>query len=188
MGFITHPSIDEVLQVPGYLFWNPTALTSEATWGTKLGFCESGISFQPNQTIVDLQEEETGEETTMRVFCGGTATIIAVLQNYNATALSALFPGQTTSARAYYPGSIKPGTDIASGTTYAKPLLFVPQDLARDPAIVFQKASPNIVKTARIVLSHSKKSLFPCVFTAIRKSSAVNGIYDIGILSGLGLV
>jgi len=33
----TYPNFDEILQVPGFLYWGTTSLAAEATYGTLLG-------------------------------------------------------------------------------------------------------------------------------------------------------
>lgn len=182
MTFSTHPSITEILQVPGYLFWNPTALTSEATWGAKIGFLEGGVRFEPRYRVQTYTEEEYGDEVRAKVFTGAAPLVTAVFKNWNAT-LASLFPGAGSSLTLKYPGAIAAGTEIDS-TTYAKPLLFVPQDTTNRPCLLVQKAAPNPVETARLQISHTRQTQFPVVFDCLRKSSDADGIYYFGKLSG----
>lgn len=183
MAFLTHPDIGEIIQCEGYLFWNPTSLASEAGWGTKLGFCEGGVQFSPGYQIAPIKEEETGEAVQDIYFLGATPTLTTVLQNYNAIALATLFPGMTTGAALKIPGGLTPGTKLSSAT-YSKPLLFVPADTTNHPCVLLQMACPNLPATAKLLLSHSKKTLFPVVFNGIPKTTAADGTAYFGLLSG----
>lgn len=183
MAFLTHPSVEEIIQVAGYLFWNPTNLAAEATWGTKLGFCEGGIVFQSGHSVIPVTQEETGPAVYKVVYVGSRPTLFAVLKNYNSTLLSTLFPGMTTSTAAKFPSTIRPGTDL-SGATYSQPLLFVPQDTTNHPCVLLQKGCPNIVQAAKLKLSHSDRTTFPVVFNGLPKTTDADGTAYFGLLSG----
>jgi hypothetical protein len=188
MSFTTHPSVLEVLQVPGYLFWSPTNLSAEATWGTKLGFCENGINFYPNIQIQEITEEDRGVEITHKIYLGMRPKITAVLQNWNTTLMARLFPGMTSGASLLVPSrsSILTGADL-TGSAYVAPVLFVPQDTTRDPVLLGQKASPNVDESAVLNFSATKRVLFSIVFDLIRKTTDADGTFYMGLLSGATL-
>jgi len=177
-AFATHPNPAEVLRVPGYLFWNSTSLTSEAGWGTKLGFCEKGVNIEIDYGVKTLISE-FGEEITQKIFLGTNVRITALLKNWNTTALSILFPGQTSLATITVPGTIVPGTSLAS-TTYTKALLFVPEDTANNPCAILQKSAPNFGKEFKF--SRVEDTVYFCVFDGIRKTNDAEGLYYMGLI------
>jgi len=183
MAWLTHPDINEIAQTPGYLFWAPTNLSAEGTWGTKLGFTEKGVDFDPGYNYGILSGEEKGEEPLHKINLGQTPTITATLKNYNATALDKLFPGLQAGGAVKSPGTILPGTDLLSAT-YTGYLLFVPDDTTNHFCILLQRASPSFIATAKIRHSHSVPGAFPIVFTGARKTNDADGIYYYGLLSG----
>jgi hypothetical protein len=185
VAITTKPDMNEILQVPGYLYWEPSALDVEANWGTLLGFTKTGVSFEPGYGVQHLTAMETGIEPTIKVYLGSAPRISVILRNWNATMISVLFPGLKKSGATAInaPGAIVAGQDLTAAT-YAKYLLFVPVDQTNNPCFLLQSAAPNILRTAKLQASHKNRMLFPCVFDAIRKSSDVDGLYYIGPLSG----
>ena len=183
MSFLTNPSADEIIQVAGYLFWNPTNLAAEATWGTKIGFCEGGITFSPGHHVEYLHQEETGEALYKVIYCGSSPRLVAVLRNWNETLMACLFPGLVATTALKLPGSILPGTDLSS-STYSKPVLFVPQDTANHPCVLLQKACPHILDAAKLKFSHKDATTFPAVFDGLPKTTDDNGTAYKGLLSG----
>jgi len=184
MSFATLPNYLEILRQPGLLYWNPTNLAAEATWGDLLGFCAGGIEFDPGYKFAILKGMETGEEPIMKPYLGCEAVLKATLRNYNADALGVLFPGLNSALTVKYPNTILPGTDLF-GATYAKAIMFVPEDQANNIIFLLQKASPNIV--AAIRASRVKDTVFPAIFHGARKSSDADGFYYIGNISGATL-
>ncbi|RLD10048.1 MAG: hypothetical protein DRI56_03230 [Chloroflexota bacterium] len=181
MGFATHPDVNEIIQVAGYLFWNPTDLSNEAGWGTKLGFCSGGIIFSPNYKIATFRQEETGVEVYKKIYLGCAPVLTAVLKNWNSTLLERLFPGLSSGGAVEFPGSIPAGTDLSA---YSHALIFVPQDTDNHPCLLFQKACPNIVEASKLKFSHRDPTVFPVAFDGLRKSSSTDGIAYFGPLSG----
>lgn len=187
MAFLTNPDIDETIKCSGYLFWTPTNLSAEATWGTKLGFVEKGsLKFSPGYNTASITREEYGEAVYKKLYVGSTPRLVAVLRNWNATAMAVLFPGLNSTKALKIPSSLLTGTVISS-TTYAKPLLFVPQDTTNNPCILLQQAAPNIVDSAKMMISHSGETLFPVVFDGIQKTADADGAAYFGLLSGATL-
>lgn len=179
MTWTSHPTVSDILRVPGYLFWKPSALTNEATWGTKLGYCAKGIEVLCDIHDVLLTVEETGDEYVYDAFCGAPTKISAVLRNYNATNLARLFPGMTSSTAIKLPGSILAGADLAS---YADYLLFVPDDTTNNPIMLAQKAIPRL--KGKFKFSRVEDTIFPCEFPLLRKSNDADGILYIGPIAG----
>lgn len=180
-SFSIFPNIQEILQVPGFLYWGTTDLSAEATWGTLLGYCEKGVFFEPRQEYAEFTEEETGEEIKKILYLGASPRVSVILKNYNATALGRLFPGIASVATVKFPGAIKAGHDLV---TYNGRLLFVPDDQDNNPCFLLQSAWPHLLKTAKLQFSHSNRLLFPCTFTGKRVGSSTDGIAYIGAMSG----
>ena len=181
---ITYPNFDEILQVPGLLYWNPTNLSAEATWGTLLGYTEDGVHFEPGLNLAPIKKEETGEEITQMLYLGSSPNVTAILQNFNATVMSRLFPGMGGTTFAKAPGSYKAGK-VLSGTSdvYGR-LLFVPNDDANNPCLLLQKVVPNLVESAKLNFMHNNRLFFPINFTVLRKSNDADGMYYLGNISG----
>lgn len=182
MAWLTHPATAEILRIPGYLFWNPSGLASEAQWGTKLGYCEKGVEVDIAPQTGLLGNEEYGEEPIYKVFLGTIIKVTAILKNYNATALARLFPGQTSGATIEVPGAtIKAGHSLVSGT-YTDHLLFIPDDTTNNPIMILQKAAPNAI--ASMKFSRVDDTTFICVFDGLRKTNDADGLIYIGAIGG----
>ena len=177
-GFLTYPDYVEIIRGPGLLFWGTTSLASEAGYGTKLGYCETGITFQPGLAYACLTGVEKGNEPIMCISLGNAPQLTALLLNYNATSIARLFPGQTTSTQVQFPGTILAGKDLFD--TYTGRLLFVPDDTANNPILLFQAATPHIVNTAKLKLSHRNNTTFPSVFVGKRKTNDADGTFYMG--------
>jgi len=176
----TPPDPSEILRQPGLLFWNPTALDGEANFGTKLGYQEKPIEVGIDYKFGTLYGEEDGNEPKHKVFLGvGEIFISTLLKNYNATALSVLFPGLTTSTQLKIPNSYYAGSDLLS-SNYGR-LLFVPEDSTNNMVVLFQKAAPNITGAFR--LSRALDTDFPVRFDAYRKTNDVDGRIYVGPLA-----
>jgi len=184
--FTSHPDYSEIIKNTGYLFWNPTDLMVESGWGTKLGFVENGVVWEPGHGYIELTQPETGDEPIIGIFTGNNSRVSVILRNYNAVALERLFPGLVTNTSIKFPSSIKTGNNYFA-TGHSGHLLFVPDDQTNHPCLLFQKAIPRISSTAKIRFSHTLQSLFSCVFTAARKSDDVDGILYVGPLLGATL-
>lgn len=136
--FESHPNYIEIVQNAGYLFWNPTDLSAgESGWGTKLGFVENGVNFEPGHGFIELTTPESGDEPTIGIYTGNHALVSAVLRNYNSTALSVLFPGLISSGNLKAPNTLKTGTNYFS--THYGQLLYVPDDQTNHPCLLLQK-------------------------------------------------
>lgn len=190
MTFTSYPDITDVLYVPGLLFWGTTSLSTEAGYGTKLGYCNTGITFEPRVRTVEFTGSETGEEPIMELFLGYAPRVFADLMNYNATALARLFPSLTSSTAVSYPSaSALPGKNLFSSTSR---LLFVPDDTANNPILLLHHAVAHIIAAAKLRLIQSDPTIFPAVFLAktnISDGSRVAGSsFYLGPLSGATLL
>ena len=167
MGFSEYPDINEILHVPGLLFWGATSLNNEVGWGTKLGFCEAGVLFEPGFNSITLAAPETGNEPIWNIFTGYAPIVYADLKNYNGLVLARLFPGITNQQAVRYPDdmAIKPGANLF--TYQVDRLLFVPDDLDNNPILLLQQAAPHILDTAKLRFSHPKATTFPVLFNGV---------------------
>lgn len=177
MSWVSHPAISEILRVPGYLFWNPANLASEAGWGTKLGYTEKGIDVDVDIDSGLLQNEEAGEEIQYKIYLGTTVRVSCQLKNYNANTLAQLFPGMSSATKIQVPGIILPGKDLNT-LVYTSHLLYVPDDETNNPIMILQKAQPNIYGS--FIFSRQKDLIFNCLFDGFRKSNDLDGILYIG--------
>ena len=170
MAFTTHPSIDEILQVPGYLYLNPTGFTSDK-WGTQLGYTETGVSVALNPKYAFLSDDESGEYFSQSVFLGCRPTLSANLFNYNDSVISLLYPGLSASGVVSVPNSLKTG---ASMSPYICKVLFVPHDLTRDPMVYMASCVPRMPDNYKMLLSHKHKTVFSVVFVALHVSGTTD--------------
>jgi hypothetical protein len=180
--FTSHPAANEILRVPGYLFWNPSALTNESTWGTKLGFCEKGVDVDFRYLERKLTGEIFGSEWTHDIFLGVNIEVKVVLKNYNTTTVGRLFPGLTSGTSVQFPNSFATGKDLTRYSIAWGRLLFVPEDTTNNPIFILQKAIPNFRGT--FPLSRVRDTSFPCVFSNFRKSDSIAGMYYFGLITG----
>lgn len=166
MSFTTYPTPNEISKNGGLLYWAPTSLATEAGYGTLLGYVDSLI-FAPNQSVIDLTEEETGDTVIMSIYRGCNPQIIANLMNYNDNVLSRLFPGcvNATYKSITFP-TLKTGTDLLASSSYYGKLLYVPEDTTYDPVILLRLCAPRAAQRANIVISVSQASIFQGIFQA----------------------
>jgi hypothetical protein len=176
------PSALEILQVPGYLYWEPTSVPgSETTWGTKLGYLDKGVDVTIHTDMEDLFLEEYGDERIGRLYRGTNATLYCELLNYNATTLGRLFPGLSGTTYVQAPNGLLPGARM-DATAYVGRLLFVPKDTTNNPVFLMQKVSCHHVGT--FSFTRSGLTMFALYCDSFRKTGDVQGIYYLGPLTG----
>lgn len=181
-AFATLPDPLEALRVPGFLFWEPSALTNESTWGTKLGFVEKGVLVKPKVDVVLTYQEEYGSEPREAYFAGDSVSVKAILKNWNATVLARCFPGHTSSTQVKFPNTILPGTRIDD--VYGGHLLFVPEDTVSNPICLCQRAISTF--NGELLFSLSKQTDLEIDFTCMRKTDDADGLWYWGpIASGV---
>lgn len=175
MAFTSHPSVSEIVQVSGYLFYNPTNLALESGWGTKIGYTEKeNAAYSVGFRTVELNSEDSGIAPVLSVYVGCVARLFANLTSWNTTVCGLLFPslvGGTSGTLTSIPGTLKTGTDNFSSNK----VLFVPEDNSRHPALYFKSISPHIIEAAVVKYMHSDKTIFP--FACVAKS------FQMGLLS-----
>ena len=180
MAWVTYPAVSELTRNAGFLFWNPSALTSEATWGTKLGYTDQGVDVLPSIQVAELTEEETGNEVTRIVKLGETPRIVANLSSWNATSIARAFPSMTSTTNVSHPGSNKPGAFLQNTTGV---LLFVPDDVTNNLCLIVYKACPRLVQEAVVKLSHGNLTMLMVSFLALRSNGSGTSFY-LGKMSG----
>lgn len=181
----TTPSEDEILQVPGFLYWNPTSLVAPIDYGDLLGYTKDGVTLDPGQKYRFIKGEETGEAVISSVYIGAQPRVSVILRNWNANVLTSVFPGQGGTTKIDVPGSVLTGT-LTSSTTYAKPLLFLPS-LSTDPCILLKRAVPHISQAAKMAWDHTRPLNLLVEFEGIWVSSGAATQYYIGPVSGASL-
>lgn len=188
MSITVHPSTHEILRQPGYLYWNPTNLAAEATWGSLLGFCETGTKIFPGYDTETVDGEEG--YPVLKIYTGGRPRLVATLKSWNASVIALAFPGFTSSKKVQSPAAIYTGTDLTSAT-YANRLLFVPKDGGIDQNVFLaQLASPAVGEGGEYLLSANEDSSLTVCFDLFRKGSGseAHRCYYIGAMSGAALI
>lgn len=175
MVWVSHPNTDDILRVPGYLFWGPTNLDKEANWGTKLGYCETGLRIEIIPKYIYHRIEEDGGEPSIKLYGGTFVRAYATLKNFNAIALSVVFSGLSSDEKINIPGNITAGKNMV--TIYDR-LLFIPDDRANNPIAILQKACANVVQA--FYFKRDIDTMFESVFDGFRKSNDTDGILYIG--------
>ena len=185
MTFATEPNPSEILQQPGYLYWNPSGLDDEENYGTLIGFTQKGVDFDAGMKPVLLQKEETGSEVAYKLF-DQEPKVKTVLVSWNNQAIDLLFPGLSNSGTVESPGKtrILPGMDMFDN--YSGCLLFVPWNTTSNNIFILQQCSPNIEKS--IKFSATTESSYVVVFHAKRKSEDDHGLYYIGPIGSGAIV
>lgn len=168
MGFISHPDEDEILQVGGYLYYNPTNLSSESGWGTKIGYTEKeNAAYSIGFRTAIITFEDSGTYPIKAIFVGCNIWLSANITSWNATVCGLLFPslaGGTSGTLISIPGSLKTGIDNFT----SHKILFVPEDNTRHPALYFKDISPHLIESAVVKYIHSDRTVFP--FACLAKS------------------
>ena len=187
---MTNPDGDEILSQPGWLWWNPSALNLEANWGTRLGFAKNGIEFVPQIQFLTAPGEEYGNEPVITCYAGAYGQIRTEIKNWNTTVLERAFPGLISSNALQFPGTLYAGARLDT-STYAKPLLFMPEDDGVvNQVVLFQMARPGLDETGKIAFSMQEDSAFSLTFDAIRKGagSDIYRSYYVGPVGGAVLL
>jgi len=140
----TYPSESALLKFSGFLYWNATNLSAEATWGELLGFTEDGIEIETGYRRRDEIGEEFGEEPIMSLYLGCSFKIRATLKTWNDATIAQACPGLATTSAIQYPNTILSGTRLDS-STYAKRLFFVGDDGGEENPVMLAQAAVGSV-------------------------------------------
>jgi hypothetical protein len=173
-----------IFRTPGRLSYGATNLASP--WphgGTGLGIMRAKVLRPFRQSYV-VRAEEFGMEPVERLELGFGWVLAAILRDYDADAVGAIFPNTSigSSGRRVikHPGTAGP---LGSARSVA-PLVFTPDDSAAVGFIMY-RALPEVDEGAELSLALSANTEIACVFTGIRDAS--NRVIQIGRLSDLQL-
>tara|TARA_R110000824_G_scaffold89186_1_gene218907 strand:+ start:1385 stop:1939 length:555 start_codon:yes stop_codon:yes gene_type:complete len=175
----------KVLRVGGRLCINPTNLaTAFPHGGTALGMISEAV-FQPGLKRYEVTAEEYGGEPIDLVITSETVVFGCLLRGMDSDAWSTSFEDTTTGSSSgekvvEYPGATRAGT-LASARSVK--LLYSPDDIQNDPAILMYSACPILSETAELALAISQEMVVRVVFQGIRDTSG--NVYQIGLLEDL---
>lgn len=139
MALTTYPSYAEFFCVPGLFYVEPSSLTTEASYGTLLGWLDGpGIAeyYQPTEQVANhLGVDPVREYLTGRPFWRLKVRVL----NRSLAALQAAFPGQVTNTGGDTKNVVTPGPSAASAATflpgenlvstdYCKRIMMMPED------------------------------------------------------------
>lgn len=178
-----------VLNNPGRLCHTPTSLSSAFPHGgTALGTTREVVCL-PVQHRVEIRDEGWGQEIHDVLWVGENWSIACVLRQYDADAISAIFPntsaGTVTQQRLVVGASAsnnRPGLRMRS---LAKKILFSPLDPDRVPAVLFYAAIPMPSETQDLNLALNKPLEIGAVFVALRHDTL--GTHQMGFLKDMTL-
>lgn len=179
-SFTTHPDPNEILRASGYWYLNPTDLSSESTWGTRLGYTKSGARIWWNEKVVEYNGVIRGVEPIAEVYCGCNVKVETTLRNYNSSVLGVAMPGRFSSTAIRVPGSIAPGT-LKSSSTYTNVLLYVPDDKDNKPCCLIRKAMVNVKKTTD--LTKQREISWALEINALTGSGTLDNILFLGLIA-----
>jgi hypothetical protein len=175
----------KVIRLGGRLCSGPTDLSlAFPHGGTALGMISEAI-FQPNLQRAQITAEEFGGETVDVVVMAETVILGCLLRGVDSDAWTTVWEDTTAGSSSGepvvdYPGSTRAGT---LGSARAVKILYSPDDLQNDPAILLYSAIPILDETAELALSISQEMVVRVVFQGIRDGSG--NVYQIGRLEDL---
>jgi len=179
MSWLSHPDVDEIIRVPGYLHINPTSKTTEAGWGTKIGYVEKGVIIRIDYKTLLLDEEDSGLDWKYKLFLGVNVKLIATLKNWNAGIISQLVPGMSSTTNMGMRNSYKTGN--LQTTNYK--VLYVPEDRTNNPCFYLRAGRPNIM--GDITANRGKDMEFPLAWDGFNSSG--DSLFYFGTWAGLTL-
>jgi len=159
-------NLDQILNVPGRLVWNPTTSLSATAFpygGTALGQVVD-VQVQAFESIEKLAEESFGEAPIETIFLGEAWAIGFILSEFDIDALSLVFPAASVGVDGgiVLRGGREPGT---LGSTLEGQLLFAPLD-PNQRFIRLRRAVPRLEETASLMHDLDTNLVFPCIFHA----------------------
>ena len=177
----------KVLRVGGRLCINPTNLaTAFPHGGTALGMISEAV-FQPGLKRYEVTAEEYGGEPIDLVITSETAVFGCLFRGMDFDAWGTIWEdtrnGKSSGQKVVnYPGAIRAG-NLASDRSVT--LLYSPDDVQSDPAILMYEACPILSETAELALAISEEMVVRVVFQGIRNASG--NVYQIGLIEDLVL-
>lgn len=178
-----------ILNNPGRLCHTPTSTsTAFPHGGTAIGATKEVVCTSV-QGRKEIRDEGFGQEIHDIIWTGENWAIACVLRQWDADAVSILFPntsaGTVTQQRMVVGVTTtnnRPGLRLRS---LAKKILFSPLDPDRVPAVLFYAAVPMPRETEELNLSLDKRFEVGAVFAALRHDTL--GTYQVGFLKDLTL-
>jgi hypothetical protein len=177
------PDISKVLRLPGRLSHTPTSLaTAYPHGGTALGTVGS-LDLVPRETPFAVTAEEWGG-TPSEFVSGGTIWLLeAKLREFDADALSILFPGYASGARGGPTLQIRAATNASRagqnlGALLSRVLVFTPDAVDDFPLVIFRRAVPAIAESAKLAFRGNEAGTIACCWYATPDSNAK--IADVG--------
>lgn len=161
------------LCVPGRLVSGPTDLSAAYPYGgTELGNCRDMV-WRPIQNSAEIIAEEWGGVATENVFLGETCILMALLSSWDADALAIVFPGGSTggSGRALIQSTVSGSTGAGNLlSSRAVKLLFVPDAVSVNPAILVYAAAPMVDSAAAMRLRRNVETGIACAWRGLPDS------------------
>lgn len=152
MPLTTLPDVSTILQVPCVVYVSPSALDTEANYGTLVGNTEGPVQLTCNIETRLVTKEPRGVKPVKETVVGIWWEIRMRLAAHSSAALDLAFPGMASGTDVRHPGAadgagLIAGTDLASAT-YAKQVLIMPIDeCAVNPCALIQHGAARITKT-----------------------------------------
>jgi len=161
------PKITELVKSPGYIYKNPTDLSTPDGYGTCLGYTVGGLYELLNHSFAYLKNEEYGNNIWKKIYLGTYVKVLTLFKNFNPEVLDVSFHNQQASSGYEIMGNLNPGYDL---TTRTLKLIFIPDNL-NYPCCYMRNASPHIYNGSRITHGHSGYTVFPTLIDVLAKSS-----------------
>lgn len=161
----------DVRFVPGKLVMNPTDLTAAYPYGgTELGLT-AAVLFKPGIMSRQHGAEEWGGTVVESTFTGQVALISCVLRSFDKDALAKVFPNTATgdqTGRVGLDGRVSASANLPGYrmSNKAVKLLWVPDDLVENEAILIYNAIPGVDEAAELALSINVEFGTPVFFLA----------------------
>jgi len=186
-------SVTNFIKISGRIAHTPTDfLAAFPHGGTAMGeIREGGLAFNPE--FEALTAEEYGGTTVDFVQRGPSASFGAVLREFDADALAAIFPNIATGAASGRPIVRGRVFDTTTGSTPVQPgalasdravsLVVSPRATDEHPAIYIPNAIPLLDEAATMQINIGIEVGFAVLFHAIPNSDG--RLYDIGLLEDL---
>ncbi len=172
----------KVYRVPGKLAINPTNLGAAFPHGgTALGV-STRVRIEMTRPQIMIKAEEFGSEVCEVVRGAETFILGAMLRQWDADVLAAIFPDTATTTINGLPATTRAGT-LASDNSAV--LIFTPDNQTDHPAILLYKAIPLVEETAELRFGIVQELVLPVLWLALRDSS--DRFYSIGKIGDLSL-
>lgn len=161
------PAVADIIRAPGFLYWNPPNIAADQ-FGTKLGYLDNGINFDPDFGVKYLTSMDSGNEITGVYYTGNVCHIEAGFLSYNAETVAKITPGMATGKNISI-GTAKTGRNM--GSNDSGKLVFVPDDTTNNIVIVFPKAVPYWAGTSNFYRHDDTR--FGVRFVALKQSGVI---------------